>query len=263
MSPIIVTIIALSIIFLATTLGASLVFFVKKSISSKSSNAILGFASGIMIAAAIFGLLIPAIDEASETYKDFSLIPVIGGFILGGLFLNLLDKVVPHLHTLNHEEEGYNAKNVTKNLKFFLAVTIHNIPEGLAVGVACGLALSTKENAAVMSALSLAIGIAIQNFPEGAAVSIPMLESNVTKPKSFVYGMLSGVVEPVFGLIGIFLASSSNYLMPWLLTFASGAMIYVTLDELLPSSRKDNYPHYGMWAFMIGFSLMLILEMVL
>lgn len=257
------TIISIIIIFASTTLGSALVFFFKNKLSYKVSNVILGFASGIMIAAGIFGLLIPAIEEAEVSYASMAIIPVIFGFILGGLFLNLLDRLVPHFHMNQNKEEGIKSESMTRQIKFFLAVTIHNIPEGLAVGFACGLAIQTKEPAVCMSAFSLALGIAIQNFPEGAAISIPMLENHVSKGKAFTYGMLSGIVEPIFALIGILLVSTSIYIMPWLLAFAAGAMIFVTLDELMPSARKGGHSHYGLWAFMIGFCIMLALELLL
>ncbi len=262
MNPILVTVISLSIIFLSNTLGAATVFFIKKKLSSKVSNSVLGFTSGIMICAGIFGLLLPSIDEASTIYPNIPYIPVISGFILGGLVLFLLDKIIPHFHENGETEEGPKTNKISKQIKFLLAVTIHNIPEGLSVGFACGLALSLQSNPAMVSALSLAIGMAIQNFPEGAAVSIPLHDQGFSKGKSFILGTLSGVVEPIFGLLGILIATSLSALMPWLLAFGAGAMIYVTIDELLPSARKDGFEHYGIWAFMIGFAIMMLLEII-
>lgn len=262
MSAITVTIISLCIIFAGTTLGSALVFFFKKSFSDKTSNVILGLASGIMISAAIFGLLLPSIEQGESIYDNLAVLPVVGGFILGGLFLTLIDQLVPHFHKHSGEEEGLQSK-LSDQIKFFLAVTIHNIPEGLAVGFACGMALSTNDSALIFSALSLAIGITIQNFPEGAAVSIPLLEENVSKGKAFTYGALSGFVEPIFGLLGVFISTQLTVFLPWLLAFAAGAMFYVTIDELIPSSRKGNHSHYGLWSFMIGFCVMLVLELVL
>ena len=215
-----------------------------------------------MVSAGIFGLLIPAMEEAEIIYGDLSIIPVVIGFILGGIFLNLLDKVVPHFHNERNEEEGPKS-NLAKQLKFFLAVMIHNIPEGLAVGFACGLALQTNEPGAIASVLALTIGISIQNFPEGLAISVPMYEQTGNKNKSFLYGVLSGVVEPLFAIVGIFLATLFQPLLPWLLAFSSGAMIYVTIEELLPAARKENHEHFGLWAFMIGFVVMLSLELLL
>lgn len=262
MNAINVTIISCLILFLSTLLGSSLVFLIRKNISFKLSNMILGFASGIMISAGIFGLLIPAIEEAQISYKNLAILPVVIGFILGGLFLNLLDKVIPHFHKERNEEEGPK-NNLTKQLKFFLAVLIHNIPEGLAVGFACGLALTTNNQTLILSALSLAIGISIQNFPEGVAVSIPLHEEGMSRPKAFIYGAFSGIVEPLFAVVGILLATQITFILPWLLAFSSGAMIYVTIDELLPAARKEGHEHFGLWAFMLGFIMMLCLEILI
>lgn len=260
---VIASIFSLGIIFLATTIGSSFVFFFKKGLSDKLNNLILGFASGIMIAASFFGLILPSIEESQTYFPDFAFLPPLIGFLLGGLLLYLLDKVVPHLHKQTGVEEGISS-SISKNLKFFLAVTMHNIPEGLAVGFACGLALQggDEQTALMWSSISLAIGIAIQNIPEGAAVSIPLFSDGLSKQRSFLFGMASGFVEPLFGIIAIFLAQLS-FITPWLLAIAAGAMIYVTLDELLPEARKGGFEHYGLWSFMIGFALMMTLEMIL
>lgn len=228
----------------------------------------MGFASGIMIAAGFLGLLNSAIEEAlaANSNNFVAAIPVVVGFLLGGLLLFLLDKLIPHIHINTKEEEGGNYSKISKNLKFLLAVTIHNIPEGLAVGFALGLAFSgdpSNMDAYSISALSLAIGMFIQNIPEGAAISVPMLKEGVSKPKAFFYGVLSGAVEPIFGVVGLLLASNITFLLPWLLAFSAGAMIYVTVDELLPSMREHGHYHLGLWAFMIGLSIMMILELVL
>ena len=262
MSAILVSIISCLILFLSTAIGASLVFVFRKNLSPKVSNAILGFASGIMIAAGIFGLLIPAIEEAEAIYPTYAFIPVVIGFILGGIFLNILDHVIPHFHKDRDEDEGPKI-NLTKQIKFFLAVLIHNIPEGLAVGFACGLALTTNDQTLILSALSLAIGISIQNLPEGTAVAIPLYEEGMKKEKAFLYGTISGIVEPLFAIIGIFIATHIALLLPWLLAFSAGAMIYVTVDELLPAARKEGHEHFGLWAFMLGFIIMLLLELLL
>lgn len=261
MNPIIASVIALSSIFLATTLGSSFVFFFRKSLTPKVNNMILGFAGGIMISASIFGLIIPSMNESTALFPDYAWLAPIGGFLLGCLFLWLLDKVVPHFHENNGVEEGPKS-SLDKNLKFFLAVTIHNIPEGLAVGFACGLALRGGDLSLSWAAISLAIGIAIQNVPEGAAVSIPMYSDGLSRKKAFAYGTMSGIVEPLFGVIGLFLAQLS-IVTPWLLAFAAGAMIYVTLDEILPDSRKEGFEHYGLWAFILGFVIMMALEILL
>ena len=263
MNEVFVTVLSISIVFIATIFGSSLVFFFRGKLSDKLSNIIIGFASGIMISTGLFGLLLPSIEQAKQLYPNLSFLPVIIGFIVGGLFLYLLDKIVPHFHLSSDEEEGIKTNKLTKQIKFFLAVTVHNIPEGLAVGFACGLALLTKEPTAIMGALSLAIGISIQNIPEGSTVSIPMYESGLSKGKSFLYGMFSGIVEPIFAIVGLLLSTQIDVVMPWLLAFAAGAMIYVTIDELLPSARKGEHIHCGLWGFMIGFIIMLVLELVL
>jgi len=266
MNAVTVSIICISMIFIATTLGSSLVFFFKKDFSVKVNNMILGFASGVMIASAFFGLLNPAIEQAGSLFSNKYLmsIPVIVGFLAGGLLLLLLDKIIPHFHALTDTEEGYHSDRVSsRQLKFFLAVTIHNIPEGLSVGFVCGYALSQNTPLAIAAALSLSIGIAIQNIPEGSAVSIPMLSDGIKKPKAFTFGMLSGIVEPIFAVIALFVASSLEESLPWLLSFAAGAMIYVTIDELLPSARKGNLVHYGLWSFMFGFVVMMALEILI
>ncbi len=259
------SIFSLTIIFAATTLGSALVFFFRKNFSDKIGNIIIGLASGIMISASIFGLLLPSMEASKSSYLPsyLSFIPTLTGFILGGLILYLMDKLIPHLHLSSNEEEGPRS-SLSRNAKFFLAVTIHNIPEGISVGLACGLALANPNDVTFIgAALALAIGIAIQNFPEGAAVSIPLLEEGVSKPKAFLLGAASGAVEPIFGLLTVFISSYLGATLPYLLAFAAGAMIYVTIDELLPEARKGNYVHYGLWSFMIGFAIMMVLEMAL
>ncbi len=262
MTPILITIISFSVVFFANVLGATTVFFIRKQLSSKVSNAILGFTSGIMICAGLFGLLLPSIERAKETYYLFSFIPVVGGFLLGGLILFILDKIIPHFHHNSENEEGIKNNKISRQIKFVLAVTIHNIPEGLSVGFACGGALALKTEEAMISALSLAIGMSIQNFPESSAVAIPLHDEGLSKGKAFILSILSGSVEPIFGIIGIILATSISSLMSWLLAFGAGSMIYVTIDELLPSARKDGFEHYGIWAFMFGFAIMILLEII-
>jgi zinc transporter, ZIP family len=261
MTAIAASIFSLFIIFLATTIGSSFVFFFRKSFGDKTNNLILGFASGIMISASFFGLLLPSIDKSKEYFGNLYVFPVVLGFLFGGVLLYLMDRFIPHLHKMNGVEEGRKSP-IGNNMKFFLAVTMHNIPEGLSVGFACGLALHGGDEGLIYSCLSLACGIAIQNIPEGAAVSIPMFGDGMKKGKAFLFGVVSGIVEPIFGIIGLFI-SQFSILTPWLLSLACGAMIYVTLDELLPEARKGGYEHYGIWAFMAGFVLMMTLEMVL
>jgi len=280
MNEYIATVFSIGIIFLATAIGALGVFFTRKKISEKSNNAILGFASGVMIAAAFFGLLMPAITNVGElpTYADWGfarIVPIVGGFMLGGLLLFSLDRIIPHIHVASGErrhEEGPVTRKVKKSTKFFLAVTLHNIPEGLAVGFACGLifqsiragAAPAEVTAMMMSAMGLAIGIAIQNIPEGFAVAIPLVqEEGFSKKKAFLFGVLSGVVEPIFAIIAVFLSQSIDWLMPWLLSFAAGAMFYAVIEDLMPDFQKSEDSHYGIWAFMIGFVIMMVLEIIL
>lgn len=267
MNPIIISVICLCVIFLATTLGSSLVFFFKKSYSERTGSIVVGLASGIMIATSFFGLLLPAIEESRNLYGDnISVLPVVCGFLLGGILLYLLDKIVPHLHKDSNVAEGIKTDKINARVKFILAVTIHNIPEGISVGLLCGYAIGATTNidAACLGALSLAIGIAIQNLPEGSAVSIPLLEDGVSKPKAFLLGTLTGVVEPIFAFFAIFLAAFLQESLPYLLSFAAGAMIYVTIDELVPEIKnKSQHSHFGLWSFMIGFVIMTCLEMLL
>ncbi len=255
------TIFGFTIIFVMTTLGAMFVFFFKKNISIKVNTVFLGFASGIMIAASIWSLLLPSI-EASINLNKLSFVPAAFGFILGGLFLVLLDKIIPYFKK-EKETENTRCQTILKSTKLFLAVTIHNIPEGLAVGFAFGAAATLGESAAYISALGLSIGIAIQNLPEGAAVALPMKNATGSKNKAFLYGMGSGIVEPVFALVGYYLAAFFTALQPWLLAFAAGAMIFIVAEDLIPDSKYPESPHLGTWAVMAGFSLMMILDVAL
>ena len=258
MSNTLLTIIGFSIIFIATTLGAACVFFFKKDISDKTNTLFLGFAGGIMIAASVWSLLIPSIEDA-ESYGKLSFVPAVAGFLAGGLFLVMLDKIVPHLHSGTGQEEGLQS-SLNKSVKLFLAITIHNIPEGLAVGFAFGSAVVTGTKEAVITALGLAIGIAIQNFPEGAAVALPLKRATGSSVKSFLFGMGSGAVEPVSALIGYLLASTLIVAQPWLLSFAAGAMIFVVAEDLIPDSKLETNPHLGTWGVMIGFAVMMVLD---
>ena len=231
------TVLGFCIIFIATTAGAALVFFFKGEMSGKLNTLFLGFASGVMVAASVWSLLIPSIEGAGETYGALSFLPAVIGFLLGGAFLVLIDKLVPHFHKGTNEEEGLKS-HLNKPAKLFLAVTIHNIPEGLAVGFAFGAAAALGEQGAFVSALGLAVGMAIQNFPEGAAVSLPMKTATGSRGKAFLYGMGSGAVEPVFAVIGYFLAANLTAAQPWFLAFAAGAMIFVVVEDLIPDAHR-------------------------
>lgn len=249
------------IIFAATTFGSAFVFFFKKDISPKANTLFLGFASGIMIAASVWSLLLPSIEGASDWGK-WSFVPALVGFLLGGIFLVILDKIVPHFHGGIGAEEGPRT-GLKKPIKMFLAVTIHNIPEGLAVGFAFGAAAVVGSNAAYIAALGLAIGMAIQNVPEGAAVALPLSKATGSKGKAFLYGTSSGAVEPVAAIVGYFLASTLTAAQPWFLAFAAGAMIFVVAEDLIPDAQLSTHPHLGTWGVMIGFAVMMVLDVAL
>ena len=255
------TIIGMSIIFVATAAGAALVYLFKNEVSPKINTVLLGFAGGIMIAASIWSLLLPAMEQSADWGK-FRFVPALVGFLLGGLFMVLVDKLVPHHHVGTEEEEGLKS-NLSKPTKMFLAMTIHNVPEGLAVGFAFGGAALIGTQAAYLAALGLAIGIAIQNFPEGAAVSLPMASLLGNKHKAFAYGAFSGAVEPIAAIIGFFLASVLSAAMPWLLSFAAGAMIFVVVEDLIPDAHLAEHPHLGTWGIMAGFATMMVLDVAL
>lgn len=250
---------AMLIGFFATTLGSALVFLFKNEIKERTQTLFLGFASGIMVAASVWSLIIPAIEQ-SEHLGKLSFLPASIGFLLGGLFLILIDHIVPHIHK-NGEEEGPRS-TLKKTTRLFLAVTIHNIPEGLAVGFALGAAASLNPTVSFYAALGLAIGIAIQNFPEGAAVSLPM-RSGMSRTKAFLYGSFSGAVEPVAALIGFVLANHIALLQPYLLSFSAGAMIFVVAEDLIPDSKLEEHPHAGAISTMLGFVVMMILDVAL
>lgn len=244
--------------FVGTTLGAALVFVMRKNINKKFEQILLGFASGVMIAASLWSLLIPAIDMASEQGGVPWCAPTIG-LCLGILTLLLLDKLVEYL-----EKTGKMQNNKSKKTTMLvLAVTLHNIPEGMAVGVVFAGLLSGKAGITLAGALALAIGIAIQNFPEGAIISMPLKSEGATKTKSFVYGMLSGVVEPIGAFLTILLTSLVVPILPYILAFAAGAMIYVVVKELVPSSQNSKYADFGVVGVAIGFAIMMILDVAL
>lgn len=261
MSDILYIVIGFSIIFISTTLGSSLVFFFKNDIKEKTNTIFLGFAAGIMIAASIWSLLIPSID-LSQNFGKLSFIPAVVGFVVGGLFLVVIDHLVPHFHVHENKEEGLK-NHLSKENKMFLAVTIHNIPEGLAVGFAFGAAYVSQIEGAMFGALILSIGIAIQNFPEGVAVALPIKGSTNSRLKGFLYGTFSGIVEPIFAIVGFFLASSIEALQPWMLAFAAGAMIFVVIEDLIPEAQINKHSHLGTYAIMAGFVVMMILDVML
>ena len=251
---ILTVIICLLIPLLGTTLGSLMVFFLKDNINPKLQKILLGFASGVMIAASIWSLLEPAINS----YNDFKmwLIPGIG-FLVGIGFLLLLDYLIPHMH-IDNQEEGIKNNKLSKNFKMFLAVTLHNIPEGLAVGVVISSMLSGNTNQHAMYALS--IGIAIQNFPEGAIISMPLKENGYSKLKAFLYGFFSGIVEPIAALLAILLTVFASQILPFVLAFAAGAMIYVVVEELIPEANTGLHSNLATIGLAIGFVLMMLLD---
>lgn len=257
-------VVGLLIPFIGTMLGSSMVFFLKEKMSDKLEKVLLGFASGVMLAASVWSLIIPAI-EMSSNYGSFKFVPAAVGFVLGMLFLLLLDTIVPHLHVKATDPEGITnpKKTISRKGMLLFAVTLHNIPEGMAVGVMFSGLLSGNEYISLAGAFALSVGIAIQNFPEGAIISMPLVGEGLTKKKSFLYGSLSGIVEPIFGLVAICLISLINNILPYTLSFAAGAMIYVIVEELIPSSQVGKHSNLGTIGVMIGFTLMMILDVSL
>lgn len=247
--------------FIGTTLGSAMVFFMKNKINNKVEKILLGFASGVMIAASIWSLLIPSIDMAKEQ-GVIAWIPATVGFLLGIFFLLVLDSIIPHLHLNSSKPEGINSK-LQKTTMMVLAVTLHNIPEGMAVGVVFAGAISQNSGITLAGAFALAIGIAIQNFPEGAIISMPLKSEGASKLKSFWYGTLSGVVEPIGALITIALTNMVVPVLPYFLSFAAGAMIYVVVEELIPESQSGEHSNIGTVGVAIGFAIMMILDVAL
>lgn len=247
--------------FLGTSLGAACVFFMKNSLKTSIQRILQGFAAGIMVAAAVWSLLIPAIDELKSMGK-LSFIPAASGFLLGVFFLLLLDNVIPHLHMNSKEAEGPKS-SFKKTTMMVLAVTLHNIPEGMAVGVVYAGIYSGNGNISIMGAVALSIGIAIQNFPEGAIISMPLRSEGVGRGKSFIYGVLSGIVEPIAAFSTILLADSIVPILPYLLSFAAGAMIYVVVEELIPEMSEGKHSNIGTISFTVGFVIMMILDVAL
>jgi len=245
----------------ATILGAAMVFVFKKEMSHTTQKVFLGFAAGVMIAASVWSLLIPAMDMAEELGQNVML-PVGGGFVLGGLFLMVLDRLLPHMHIGSNEVEGLHA-NWKRTTMIVLAVTLHNIPEGMAVGLSFSVAARDTAPGALAAAMALAIGMGLQNFPEGAAVSLPMKSQGLSNKKAFLYGASSGIVEPIFGLLTVLVAGSIGGVMPWILSFAAGAMIYVVVEELIPEAQLGEHSHAGTASVMIGFLVMMMLDVVL
>lgn len=247
--------------FVGTTLGAAMVFLLRREISPLVQKMLLGFASGVMVAASVWSLLIPSIDIATEQ-GVIAWLPAAVGFVGGMLFLLLLDTLTPHLHVNSDEEEGLKSK-LGRSAKLMLAVTLHNIPEGMAVGVVLAGAMSESAGITLAGAMALSVGIAIQNFPEGAIISMPLRGEGNSKAKSFLYGAMSGIVEPIAAVITILLIEHLTPALPYLLAFAAGAMVYVVVEELIPESQSGKHSNIATIGVAAGFTLMMILDVAL
>ncbi len=246
--------------FFGTSLGAAMVFVLRKEISEGLQKILTGFAAGVMVAASFWSLLQPAL-ESSEGMGRLSFLPAAVGFLIGVGFLLLLDEVTPHMH-MDHQDEGPKT-GLKRTTKLILAVTLHNIPEGMAVGVVYAGMLSGNAGISSAGALALALGIAIQNFPEGAIVSMPLRAEGMGKGKTFLFGVLSGVVEPVAAALTVLAAGAVVPVMPYLLAFAAGAMMYVVVEELIPEMSEGKHTNIGTISFSVGFVLMMILDVAL
>ncbi|MDO4339433.1 MAG: ZIP family metal transporter [Eubacteriales bacterium] len=247
--------------FLGTALGAACVFFMKNELKPLVQKSFLGFASGVMVAASVWSLLIPAMDM-SEGMGRLAFVPAAVGFCLGIGFLLLMDHAVPHLHIGSEESEGPKVA-LKKTTMLVLAVTLHNIPEGLSAGAVFAGAVTGSDTVTMAGAFTLAVGIAIQNFPEGAIISMPLRGAGVSRGRAFLYGALSGIVEPIAGVFTLLLASYVAPVLPYLLAFAAGAMIYVVVEELIPEASEGEHSNIGTIAFAVGFVLMMILDVAL
>ena len=249
--------------FAGTSLGAGCVFLMRQQLGQGLRRVLIGFAAGVMVAASVWSLLIPALEDAESAGMGvWSFVPAAGGFWLGVLFLLALDHLVPHLHQNAHDPEGPPAR-LPRITMMLLAVTIHNIPEGMAVGVVFAGMLSGDGGITLTGAFALSIGIAIQNFPEGAIISLPLKSEGASRGRAFLYGLLSGVVEPVGALLTILLASQIAPALPYLLAFAAGAMLYVVVEELIPEASQGEHSNLGTIGFAVGFTLMMILDVAL
>lgn len=261
-SPVVLALFATLYTYATTALGASMVFFFR-SINRKILNSMLGFAAGIMIAASFWSLLKPAIDMA-EDRGMVPWLPALLGFLMGGAFILLIDKLLPHLHMGLATDKAEGIKTTwQRSVLLILAITLHNIPEGLAVGVAFGALAYSPDAATLSGAVGLAIGIGLQNFPEGAAVSIPLRREGFSRKKSFFYGQLSGIVEPMAGVLGAYMVLAIQPLLPYALSFAAGAMIFVVVEELIPESQTGNETDLSTIGAMLGFSVMMLLDVAL
>ena len=247
--------------FLGTTFGAACVFFLRRDLSDGIQRGLTGFAAGVMTAASIWSLLIPAIDRSAELGK-WAFLPAVTGFWIGVLFLLALDHIIPHLHRSSGQPEGPSSQ-LRRTTMLVLAVTLHNIPEGMAVGVVCAGYLAGDAEISSMGVLALALGIAIQNFPEGAIISLPLRAEGESKLRAFAGGVLSGIVEPLGALLTILAAGLFVPVLPYLLSFAAGAMLYVVVEEMIPEMSQGRHSNVGVLAFALGFSVMMVLDVAL
>ncbi len=247
--------------FVGTSLGSGCVLFMKNKLNPLVQRALTGFAAGVMVAASVWSLLVPAMEQ-SASMGNFAFVPAVAGFWAGILFLLILDKTIPHLHMNSVKAEGVKS-NLQKATMLVLAVTLHNLPEGMAVGVVYAGFISGNSGITSAGALALALGIAIQNFPEGAIISMPLKSEGMSKGKAFLYGVLSGAVEPIGAALTILAASSIVPLLPYLLSFAAGAMIYVVVEELIPEMSEGGHSNIGTLLFAAGFTVMMALDVAL
>ncbi len=247
--------------FLGTSLGAACVFFMKNSLSDRVQRSLTGFAAGVMVAASVWSLLIPAIEQSAFMGK-WEFVPAAVGFWIGMLFLLLLDHIIPHLHQNSEKSEGPKSQ-LQRTTMMVLAVTLHNIPEGMAVGVVYAGFLANNTQITAAGALALSLGIAIQNFPEGAIISLPLKAEGMKKSKAFAGGVLSGIVEPIGAVLTILASSFIVPALPYLLSFAAGAMLYVVVEELIPEMSQGEHSNIGTVFFAVGFSVMMILDVAL
>ncbi len=261
-NPVLLALYATLFTWLVTALGSGMVFFFK-TINQKVLNSMLGFAAGVMIAASFWSLLQPAIEMAEESGVT-SWIPAVVGFLSGGAFLLIVDKILPHLHMglKTNQAEGIKTQ-WQRSVLLVMAITLHKIPEGLAVGVAFGALAHSPDAGTLAGAVVLAFGIGLQNFPEGAAVSIPLRREGLSRWKAFNYGQLSGIVEPISGVLGAYLVLTITPLLPFALSFAAGAMIFVVVEELIPESQRGNETDYSTIGAMLGFAVMMALDVAL
>ena len=263
LSPVALALLGGGITFSFTALGSALVFFFAKEVKSKVLSSMYGFAAGVMTAACFWSLLAPSIELSKNINLPNWIIPA-AGFLFGSFFIWVLDRILPHMHIINGSEqkEGTDTK-LSKNILLFLAVTLHNIPEGLSVGITFGAFSIGNSGVTFNAALVLALAIGLQNFPEGAAVSLPLKTNGVSNFKSFLFGAVSGIVEPIAAVIGALAVTKLTFILPAALSFSAGAMIYVVIEELVPEAVADEHNHFGVFGFILDFVVMMVLDVAL